>query len=74
MSDPTNVADFDTSQVVNPVEHLNGELKGISNLIAEIEGQIATLVVQKARLVLMYDALRTGVEIMFGAEDPEGPP
>jgi hypothetical protein len=62
---------MDTSKVVNPVEHLRGEIKGLSNTIDEIDGNIATLYVQKARMVALRDALVAGVETLYGSEGPQ---
>lgn len=73
MSDqPLQVVDMDTSNVVNPAEHLRGEIKGLKNTIDEIDGNIATLYVHKARTVALHAALVAGVESLYGVEGPQG--
>jgi hypothetical protein len=65
------MTDIDTSQVVNPAEHLRGEIKGLKNTIDEIDGNVATLYVQKARISALHDALVAGVEALYGSEGPQ---
>jgi hypothetical protein len=57
---------MDTSQVVNPVEFLRNEAKVIGNSIAEIDGNIATLHVQRARMVALHDAMVAGTNALYG--------
>jgi hypothetical protein len=65
------MTNIDTSQVVNPAEHLRGEIKGLKNTIDEIDGNVATLYVQKARMVALHDALVAGVGQLYGSEGPQ---
>jgi hypothetical protein len=67
------VVEMDTSKVVNPVEHLRGEIKGLGNTIDEIDGNIATLYVQKARISALRDALVAGVQALHGGEEMPDP-
>jgi hypothetical protein len=59
---------MDTSQVVNPCAHLRSEVKNLDNTIDEIDGNIATLYVQRARMVAVRDALQAGTEALYGSE------
>lgn len=63
---------MDTSKVVNPVEHLRGEIQNMSNAIDELDGQIATAHVHKARMTVLRDTLKVGLTAVFGEGEPEG--
>lgn len=57
---------MDTSQVVDPVAHLREEIKGIGDTLAEIDGNIATMYVQRARMLVLHDALVAGFTALHG--------
>lgn len=63
---------MDTSQVVNPIEHLRGEIKGIGDTLAEIDGNIATMYVQRARMIVLHDALVAGFRALHGESPVDG--
>ena len=63
---------MDTSNVVNPVEHLRSEIKGIGDTLAEIDGNIATMYVQRARMLVLHDALVAGFTSLHGEPPDKG--
>lgn len=61
---------MDTSQVMDPAAYLRKEVKTIGDAIAEIDGTIATLYVQRAQMLALHDAVVAGIAALHGELAP----
>ena len=57
---------MDTTQVMNPLEFLREETKVIGDNISDIDGTIAGLYVQRARMVALHAAMVAGTNSIYG--------
>ena len=63
---------MDASKVMNPVEFLREESKVVEDSIGEIDGTIAGLYVQRARMVALHAAMVAGTNAIYGEAPVSG--
>lgn len=62
----------DASKVVDPAASLRGEIKGLTDTLADMDGKLLEIIVQRKRLEVLRDCMVAGFKVTFGEDPVEG--